>query len=102
MQTYYGKMKCVDELQGTEIFGSYNTEKASNLMIVFEKCNNNTATVQCKSSEEINEWLQFKYLLVLENEKRFVQDGFFENRIRRESSTKWYALSPDIRTDYVK
>ena len=30
-------MKCLDE-EGTEIFGSYNTDKASNLMIVFETC----------------------------------------------------------------
>ena len=30
-------MKCLDE-EGTEIFGNYNTDKASNLMIVFEKC----------------------------------------------------------------
>ena len=37
MKTYSKKMKCLDET-GTEIFGSYNTDKASNIMIVFETC----------------------------------------------------------------
>ena len=53
------------------MFGSYNTDKASNLMIVFEKCDK-TQGKKCKSNKKINEWLQFKYLVILENEKRFV------------------------------
>ena len=68
---YYRKMKCLDETQGTEIFGSYNTDKASNLMIVFEKCNRKKQTY-CKSDEEIDKWLEFKYLVALENQKIFV------------------------------
>ena len=63
-------MKCIDEKQSTEIFGSYNTDKASNLMIVFEKCDNTERT--CASDEIIDEWLEFKYIVILENEKLFV------------------------------
>ena len=62
--TYSKKMKCVDQ-DSTNIFGSYNTDKASNLMIVFEKCNK-TETV-CKDDEIIDEWLEFKYIVTLEN-----------------------------------
>ena len=93
-------MKCLHNEEKTEITGSYNADIASNLMIVFEKCNSTVST--CKSDEEINEWLEFKYIITLENEKRFIQDGFGNNAITQESKTHWYALSPMIRTDFVK
>ena len=50
-------MMCLDEQEGTEIFGSYNTDKASNLMIVFEKCNSEAAAVTCQDDEAIDKWL---------------------------------------------
>ena len=37
LKTFSSKMKCLDD-ESTRIFGSYNTDKASNLMVVFEKC----------------------------------------------------------------
>ena len=61
-------MKCIDQ-SSTEIFGSYNTDRASNLMVVFEKCNSEFET--CKSEAEIDKWLEFKYIVTVENEKRF-------------------------------
>ena len=104
MATYSQKMKCFDngDAGDTDIYGSYNTDKASNLMIVFEKCNKNKENQTCKPDNVIDEWLEFKYLVVLENEKLFVQDSFNEDSIRKESSIVWFALSPAIRTDYVK
>ena len=62
------------------MFGSYNTDKASNLMIVFEKCNKKK-NKKCKSDKAIKNWLEFKYLVVLENEKRFNQDGFNDESV---------------------
>ena len=37
MTTYGKKMKCIDT-NDVKIQGSYNTDKASNLMVVFERC----------------------------------------------------------------
>ena len=39
LNTYSAKMKCLNNTDSAEVFGSYNTDKASNFMIVFEKCN---------------------------------------------------------------
>ena len=61
-------------------------------MIVFEKCNREKRV--CKDEAVIDEWLKFKYLVALENEKRFVQDGFRNERIAEYSSIVWYAISP--------
>ena len=63
-------MKCLDE-DGTEIFGSYNTDKASNLMVVFEKCDPEKETY-CKPKDKIDEWLEFRYVVNLENQENFV------------------------------
>ena len=94
-------MKCVDEGAETEIFGSYNTDRASNLMIVFERCNTSLRT--CKADDVIEKWLEFNYLVLLENKKVFKQDGFNDDKIRKESHIVWYALTPSAsRTDYVR
>ena len=53
---YSSKMKCLDSTNSTEIFGNYNTDKASNFMIVFEKCNKEER--KCKSENDIKLWLQ--------------------------------------------
>ena len=62
-------MKCIDQDE-LEISGNYDTDKASNLMVVFEVCNKEVRT--CASDEAIAKWLEFKYMYVLENEKLFV------------------------------
>ena len=79
-------MKCIDEKQQTDIFGSYNTDKASNLMIVFERCIDKDNEIKtCKEDKDIDDWLKYKYIVSLENEKTFVQDGFNEDSILRHS-----------------
>ena len=51
-------------------------------MVVFEKCDSKAKPNYCKSDEEINKWLQFKYIVLLENEKKFIQHEFeFSKRI---------------------
>ena len=64
-----------------ELLGSYNTDKASNFMIVFEKCNKKIR--KCKSERAIKRWLEFKYFIVLNNEKRFNQDGFNDESVHK-------------------
>ena len=85
-------MKCLEQGQ-FEIIGNYNTDKAKNIMIVFEKCNSTALGRPCKSDTEINEWLKFKYIVALENERFFVQDKFDEERIAGVSHLSWYSLT---------
>ena len=43
-------------------------------MVIFEKCDstNSTQEFECWEEGKINEWLAFKYIITLTNEKRFV------------------------------
>ena len=69
-------------------------------MIVFEKCNRTERV--CKSETDIKKWMEFKYIITVENIKRFIQHDFDEGRIEKASILKWYPLSPDVRTDSVQ
>ena len=70
-------------------------------MLVFEKCDNSTSLIPCKSEAEIKEWMTFKYILTIVNQAKFVQHKFDSERVDRAASTHWQALSPDDRMDYV-
>ena len=95
-------MKCLEEGQ-FDIIGNYNTDKANNIMIVFEKCNSEALGRACKTDDEINDWLRFKYIVALENERFFVQDKFDEERIKGVSHLSWYSVTPlNQRSDYVR
>ena len=95
-------MKCLEEGQ-FDITGNYNTDKANNIMIVFEKCNSEILGRSCKTDIEIDEWLKFKYIVVLENERFFVQDKFDAERMSGISHLSWYSLTLlGQRSDYVR
>ena len=49
------------------MFGMYDTAVAANLMVVFDKCNNATSSIPCKSKAEIDKFLEFKYFIGLWN-----------------------------------
>lgn len=94
-------MKCIDESAATiELFGSYNSIRASNFMVVFERCDRTKRT--CKGKEDIDKWLQSKYLVLAHNEKRFIEDAFEDKSVKELSRVTWSAISPDIRSDYAK
>ena len=69
-------------------------------MVVFELCNKAERT--CKDDDAIKKWMEFKYILTVDNMKRFIQHDFDEDRIEMASTLKWYPLSPEIRTDIVE
>ena len=56
-------MKCIDE--PFEMFGDFDTNIANNLMISFTECD--PTLRYCKSREEIDKWLAFKYIIIAEN-----------------------------------
>ena len=64
LRTYGPKMKCFDE--NLEIHGNFNSEKAANLILVFEKCDRKLRDT-CWKEEDIQDWLRGTYVVTLEN-----------------------------------
>lgn len=67
-------MNCLQQTDDMVLWGNYDTDIASNLMIVFETCDVNKLPPgqKCKSEKEIEKWMEFKYIIVLENEAKFI------------------------------
>ena len=53
VNTYGPKMKCIREPYS--LFGNFNSDAASTLLIIFEKCDPTKRT--CKSEAEIDKWM---------------------------------------------
>ena len=68
LKIYGHLLKCTDS--DLSIFGNYDTSKAVNLLVVFEKCDQSVRT--CKSEEAINQWMQYKYIATMTNVKSFI------------------------------
>ncbi len=74
-------------------------------MVVFDRCDAEKRAkigLKCKSETEIDEWLRFKYIIVRENTKQFVQHKFEDERIDETSKITWYPISAVNRIDYVR
>ena len=94
-------MKCINKMDDISMWGNYDLPNGANLMIVFEKCNNATSAVTCKSEAEIRKWLKFKYFVGLINSRVFVQHKFEDERIQTESHLLWFPVSTSVRMDHV-
>ena len=79
LEVYGKKMKCLVN-PDFDMYGSYGYDKGAHLMIVFERCDKSKRT--CKTDTEIDEWLKFKYIATLENERKFIEYAFKEKRIK--------------------
>ena len=69
---YALRMKCLKNPSDLVLWGNYDLPSAANLVLTFEKCDPHKSEVECKSDEEITEWLEFKYLVGIWNSKNFV------------------------------
>ena len=65
METYGPKLKCVDLEASYNLLGNFNTELASNLMVVFERCDTKVPGNNCAGDAEFKDWLASKYLITL-------------------------------------
>lgn len=92
-------MRCIKNLNDLKIWGNYDTDLASNLMVVFEKCDieKRPPGAKCKTEAQIEEWMAFKYIFTLENEIKFVQHYFDDKRIDKRSRARQYALNYNTR-----
>ena len=83
------------------MWGNYDTVDTANLLVAFDRCNSTTSDVECKSEEQITEWLTGKYFLAYWNYKQFAQDKFEQERVLSKSQTFWFPINPKSRTEYV-
>ena len=74
-------MKCIDDPE-FELYGNFESPDVNVLMVTFEKCDPQKRD-DCKTEDEIIEWLEFKYIIVLENTKKFISHKFQEERIEQ-------------------
>lgn len=73
---YGQKMICPKNQKDLKLQGHFNASKATNLMLVFEKCDKSWSKQECKSDSEIADWMLFKYIAVLQNQKLFIKHKF--------------------------
>ena len=59
-------MRCIDE-EDFEIAGDFNSDTASNLMVVFELCDESKRTTCNKDPVAIEKYVEESYMLILEN-----------------------------------
>ena len=62
--SYHTKMHCLEKRP--RIQGNYDSGKARNFVVTFEKCDPSKRDT-CKSEEEITEWIKGKFILIFEN-----------------------------------
>ena len=96
-------MLCVADPNDLYVSGNYDSSEAENIVIVFEVCNQETAAegVTCASETDAKAWMQSKYIVTLQNEKIFIQYKFEKETLQTRAETKWYSLTPLVRTEYV-
>ena len=96
-ETYYPKMRCLDN-DGIDVYGNYDSTKAKILEVEIMPCKGRST---CKSKEEIDEWINGKYLILIENIDSFYSDIYGNRRVQSFSRFKWVPLASAYRTDYV-
>ena len=84
-------MNCIDE--SFEIFGNYDSNSGSNLMVVFEICDPDKR--KCKTEAEISELLKFKYIQIVKNNMNYnhEEDHNKSEHLEKFSITSWHPLS---------
>ena len=83
------------------VMGNFDSSAAANVMVVLERCENKTSPITCKSDAEIEAFLDFKYILLLHNERKFIQYRFGQGSINTMASLKWYGVNKKNRADFV-
>ena len=99
VQTWKKKFKCIPR-EDLIIWGDYNSAKAQQISVKFEMCDDTKERfkgVTCKEKEEIQKWLQRKFIILLYNQMRFDPKGFHEAAIISESRINYIPISSQVR-----
>ena len=98
---YQKKFQCIKK-PDLRIQGDYNSRITRSFVLLFEKCvQENESTVQCKSDQEIKEWLQRKFIVTYTNSRRFVLTEFGEDKVVPEARTNWIPINSQLREEVV-
>ena len=82
-------MICIDS-DDMMIKGDYNSNSAQMLLVTFNRCHDRS---DCKTKEDIDEFIRGKYLVVLTNTVRFDSLLLADSAVVRESILTWYPVS---------
>ena len=101
LQHHGNKLKCLTEPNQLALWGNFDSDVGQNIGIGFQKCDNATSTVTCKSDEQIRQWMRDKYIIVLTNLNEFVSYSFDTNKMKQYSRFFWVQLTPHVPTEVV-
>ena len=79
-----------------KLYGDYNDPQASSLQVNFVKCNS-LERDDCKSDSEIRDWFNSKFILILENQKKFISNEFGDKTLKAESSMQWIPTNEGVK-----
>ena len=96
------KLNCIKN-DDAMIKGDFNAAAASQLVIKFDVCRDPDGTkiedIKCKTKEDIERWMNRKFILTLENVIVFQKDKVEDTKLTKESHLRWNVLSPQQRVD---
>ena len=90
VRNYMKQFKCLDSPEELSIHGNYNSADASLFMLAITKC---TGRLDCKSDEEITEFLKGKFVGLYYNRKNFDARGFRDDAFVSQSDLLWVPIS---------
>ena len=99
---YYKKLKCIDK-GAIRMQGDYNSGKHRSFFLSFEMCQSTEENpIECKTDEEIYDWLKRKFIFSVMNTRRFVLEEFdHSKKIRNEARVQWIPVNSQIREEIV-
>ena len=98
LEQYWKKLKCYDEI--VNVHGNYNSVRVSHLHLKFARCNP-TERATCKSDEEFREFTKKLYTVHVNNSVRFVQTGYGDKKLNKESRFTWTRVPKDNEGDEI-
>ena len=83
MQNLWQSMICIADPSELYVSGNYDSSEAENVVVVFELCNQETVSegATCSSETDAKAWMQSRYIVILQNEKIFIEYKFENEKI---------------------
>ena len=97
MESVREQMFCLDG--PINVKGERGSSEYSYLEVAYRICDDERD--DCKSREEISEWLKNKSIIILENEHKFLTDDY-ENPVRKQSRVELYKIVPSGAWKYMR
>jgi len=76
------------------IYGDFNTASAQQLKVQLKKC---TGRPDCKTDEEIIQFMKGKFIMIMLNQVRFDDEKFGSQAIIKESRLLWLTINTQVK-----